>query len=174
MRRLLLLRHAKAVQDEGGDDHARALNTRGQADAAKMGHALDTHRLVPDLVLCSTAQRTVETWELVAAELARVPPVEFKKTLYLVPAKQIVKEICHAPDDVRTLMIIGHNPGMEDCASRLAHKPQSREEAKRLETLRDKFPTCALAVFEFDAESWKDVDAGAGALTHYLRPKDIA
>ena len=171
MRRLLLLRHAKAVQDEGGDDHARPLSARGRSDAMKMGHALDTHRLAPDLVLCSTAQRTVETWELVAAELARIPPVEFKKTLYLVPAKQIVKEIGRAPDDCRALMIIGHNPGMEDCAIKLARKPQSREEAKRLETLRDKFPTCALAVFEFDAESWNGVDAGA--LAHFLRPKDV-
>jgi phosphohistidine phosphatase len=174
MLRLLLLRHAKAVQDSGEGDYARALTPRGRADAVKMGRALDTHAYIPDLVLCSPAKRTAETLELLVPELAKAPRVEFLKSLYLASPRKIFDAVCETLPDVKTVMAVGHNPGMEDLADRLTRKPQSKAEVARRETLREKFPTCALAVLDFDAAKWSEVEPGTGALSDFLRPKDLS
>lgn len=173
MLRLLLLRHAKAEQDSGEGDFARALTARGRNDAAKMGHALDTHAHIPDFILCSSAKRTVETFELLVPELAKPPGVEFLKGLYLAPSKKIFEFVRSTPENTKSLMVIGHNPGMEDLAIRLCRKPASKAEAERGEVLREKFPTCALAVLDFDGDAWSKLEPGSGALTDFLRPKDL-
>jgi phosphohistidine phosphatase len=174
MLRLLLLRHAKAEQDLGKGDFARPLTPRGHNDAVKMGRALDTHAYIPDLVLCSAAKRTVETWELVAPELVKTPRVTFQKDLYLASPRTILEAICTAPEGHKTIMSVGHNPGMEELAGRMVRKPQSKAETQYREKLREKFPTCALAVLDFDAATWRDIVAGTGALIDFLRPKDLS
>ena len=166
-RRLLLLRHAKAVRDGAGDDHARALTERGRSNAAAMGAFLHRSGYAPRLVLCSTARRTVETWELVAAELGGAAQAEFLDQLYLAPAKKIQDIVRKAAG--ANVLVIGHNPGIEECAADLARKPASRDEAARLQHLKEKFPTCALAILEFDAARW----ASAGTLAAFVRPKDL-
>jgi phosphohistidine phosphatase len=171
MLRLLLLRHAKAVQDAKGGDHARALTERGRRNAATMGAFLHRSGERPDRVLCSTAKRTVETWELVAAELGVPHGAEFLDALYLAPAKKIQGLI--RPAGGASLLVIGHNPGLEDCAAELARKPCDKDEAARRESLREKFPTCALAVLEFEIARWEDLTAGTGALKTMVRPKDL-
>ena len=173
MLRLLLLRHAKAEQGSGEGDFARALTARGRDDAAKMGHALDTRAYIPDFIMCSSATRTVETLELLAPELAKAPRVAFLKNLYLAPAKRIIEAVRDAPESAKSLMVIGHNPGMEDLAVRLCRKPQSKAEAERSEVLREKFPTCALAVLDFEDGAWSKLEPGTGALADFLRPKDL-
>jgi phosphohistidine phosphatase len=172
MRRLLLLRHAKAVQDSGEGDHARALTERGRKDAARMGHAMDTRGYIPDLVICSNALRTTETWQLLSPELAKTPMVQLTKALSLATPKNIVAQIQVSPDDVKTLMLVGHNPGIEECAIRLARKPVSKAESHKLAQMREKFPTCALAVLDFDVESWSDTGSG-GVLLEFLKPRDL-
>ncbi|HEY2032773.1 MAG TPA: histidine phosphatase family protein [Rhizomicrobium sp.] len=172
MRRLLLLRHAKAVQDTGEGDHARALTDRGRKDATRMGHAMDTHGYIPDFAVCSTSRRTTETWELLSPELAKAPKIEFTKTLYLASPKNILALIQETDQSVKTLMLIGHNPGIEECAVRLARKPVSKTERHKLDDMREKFPTCALAVFDFEVVSWSDV-SGDGILLEFIRPRDL-
>lgn len=172
MRRLLLLRHAKAVQDNGEGDFARALNERGRKDSALVGRAMDTRGYIPDLVLCSSSRRTTETWELLSSELVRPPKVEFTKELYLASPKNIIATIQNTHDGVKTLMLVGHNPGIEETASRLVRKPASKAEAKKLDDMREKFPTCALAVFDFDVESWNEM-TGGGILLEFIRPRDL-
>jgi phosphohistidine phosphatase len=174
MLRLLLLRHAKAAQDSGEGDFARALTSRGRSDAVKMGRALDTHAYIPDLVLCSPAKRTAETLELLIPELAKAPRVEFLKSLYLASPRKIFDAVCDTLPDVKTVMTVGHNPGMEDLADKLARKPQSKAEAAHRETLREKFPTCGLAVLDFDTVAWSKIEPSTGALTDFLRPKEIS
>jgi phosphohistidine phosphatase len=169
MRRLLLLRHAKAVRDGGGDDSARALTERGRSNAASMGAFLHRSGERPGLVLCSTAKRTVETWHLVAAELGGAVQAEFLDQLYLAPPKRIQDILRKAAQ--ASVLVIGHNPGIEQCAAELARKPASQDEAARLERLKEKFSTCALAVLEFDAARW--AAAGSGALAAFVRPKDL-
>lgn len=173
MRRLLLLRHAKAEQDSGEGDFARKLTDRGRGDAARMGHAMDTRGYIPNLVLCSSAARTTETWGLLSPELAKTPKVEFTKALYLASPKNIFEQIHLTPDDVKTLMVVGHNPGIAECTIRLARHPASKAESHKLEDMRAKFPTCALAVLDFDVESWSDAGSG-GILLEFLQPRDLA
>src|ERR1700743_44373 len=154
MLRLLILRHAKAVQDSGEGDFARALTARGRNDAVQMGRALDTHAYIPELVLCSPAKRTTETLELLVPELAKTPRVEFLKSFYLASPRKIFDAVCDTSQDVKVVMAVGHNPGMEELADRLARKPKSKAEAAHRDTLREKFPTCALAVLDFDSAKW--------------------
>lgn len=174
MKRLLLLRHAKAVTGSSkAGDHGRALNERGLADAPRMGVAMHHKGYLPQIVLCSTATRTVETWEHVAPELGVKPQVEFVDALYLASAKTIANlaRAISAPAD--TALIIGHNPGLEDLAKLLVRSPQSDAELKRFEKMSEKFPTAALAVIDFDAGSWSEIAAGAGELSDFLKPKDL-
>jgi phosphohistidine phosphatase len=173
MLRLLLLRHAKAAQDSGEGDYARALTSRGRDDAVKMGRVLDTSAYIPDLVLCSSARRTAETFELLAPELARTPRGEFLNGLYLASPKKIFETIRGGAESTKSLMVIGHNPGMEELAARLSRKPQSKVEAERGKVLREKFPTCALAVLDFDCETWSELEPASGALADFLRPRDL-
>jgi len=137
-----------------------------------MGHAMDTRGYIPDLVICSNALRTTETWQLLSPELAKTPMVQLTKALYLASPKNIAAQIQVSPDDVKTLMLVGHNPGIEECAIRLARKPVSKAESHKLAQMREKFPTCALAVLDFDVESWSDTGSG-GVLLEFLKPRDL-
>ncbi len=173
MKRLLLLRHAKAEQNSGESDHARALTERGRRDAMLIGHYMDTHAYWPGVVLCSTAKRTVETWDLIARELARAPEPKFLKSLYLASPKQILNALHSVGEDASVTLMIGHNPGMEEIATRLAREPRPHDEEERRETMAEKFPTCALAVLDFDVSAWRDITAGTGLLADFVRPRDL-
>lgn len=133
---------------------------------------MDTRGYIPDLVICSNALRTTETWQLLSPELAKTPMVQLTKALYLASPKNIAAQIEVSPDDVKTLMLVGHNPGIEECAIRLARKPVSKAESHKLAQMREKFPTCALAVLDFDVESWSDTGSG-GVLLEFLKPRDL-
>src|SRR5262249_18566147 len=117
MRRLLLLRHAKAERlQSGGRDHDRILAKRGRGDAAAVGAYLVRHKLMPDQALVSTSARTRETWGLVAKAFAKVPPVEFEGTIYEAAPEAILKAIRATKPKARTLLLVGHNPGMQQLA----------------------------------------------------------
>ncbi len=174
MKRLLFLRHAKAVP--GGaklDDHGRALAERGRSDAPKMGRYISEHRLMPELVLCSSSQRTVETAELLFAEFRKHPEVEYLELLYLAEPDAIFAMLRQRPDDAKSLCVIGHNPGLEDCARALARDPITRKEKDVLDQIEEKFPTCALAVLDFNVKRWRDLEPGTGALVAFVRPRDL-
>lgn len=172
MKRLLLLRHAKAVAGTSkSGDRERALNPRGRADAPKMAVAMQHAGYLPDLVLCSSAKRTVETWEHVAPELGGKPEVSFLDTLYLASWKAIAQIVRTAPANPKTLLVVGHNPGLEEFAKAALRKPETDHERRLLETLKEKFPTAALAVIDFEIEAWSDLIVGSGALVDFLKPR---
>jgi phosphohistidine phosphatase len=174
VKRLLLLRHAKAIPGTTkSGDHGRPLNERGKIDAPRMGIAMQHKRYLPDHVLCSTAKRTLQTWEHVAPELDEKPEVTFSDELYLAPWKVIVNLVRAQPEAANVVLVIGHNPGLEECARALARKPKTDDERMRLETLNEKFPTCALAVLDFDAETWSEIESAAGVLTDFVRPRSL-
>jgi phosphohistidine phosphatase len=174
VKRLLLLRHAKAVQGTSkSGDHGRALNDRGRLDAPRMGVAIQHKRYLPDRVLCSTARRTLETWEHVAPELDGRPEVIFSDELYLASQKLITNLVRAQPKAANVVMVVGHNPGLEECARTLARKPRGAEERERLEELNEKFPTAALAVLDFETDVWSDVAAGTGVLVDFLKPRAL-
>jgi phosphohistidine phosphatase len=174
VKRLLLLRHAKAIPGTTKTgDHGRPLNERGRIDAPRMGIAMQHRRYLPDLVLCSTSKRTLETWEHAAPELDDKPEVSFSDELYLAPWKVIASTVRALPRTVNVVLVIGHNPGLEECARALARKPRSDDERAKLDTLTEKFPTAALAVLDFEGDSWSDVAMDAGELVDFIRPRGL-
>jgi phosphohistidine phosphatase len=174
MKRLLLLRHAKAeAGDSGAGDHGRALSERGRRDAPRMGIEMQHRGYRPDLVLCSTSVRTIETWSRVAAELGDAAEVRLLDELYLAPAGVIAGAVQSASAAVQTLAVVGHSPGLGDLARALARKPDSGEELRLLRAMTEKFPTAALAVLDFESHEWRAVAALSGKMTDFLRPKDL-
>ena len=115
--RLILLRHAKTEKAEAGQrDHTRRLNARGRDDAPMIGAYMARHGLVPDRALVSSAARTRETWERVAAELAARPQVIHEERLYNAGSEAILALVKETEPSVRTLLLVGHNPGLHDLA----------------------------------------------------------
>lgn len=176
MRLLLLLRHAKAVRDAGGGDEARALDDRGRSAAAAVGRWFEEQeRLRPDLVFASSAQRTRETWETIAAEMTAAIPARFHSSLYLASPESILAVVAGAPRTSERLLVVGHNPGIHELARHLVGLIGARTAARlAFDRMREEFPTGALAVIAFPrAQSWRDVHFGGGRFESFIRPKDI-
>ncbi|MEQ1953236.1 histidine phosphatase family protein [Mesorhizobium sp. CN2-181] len=170
MKTLLLLRHAKSSWDDAGlADFDRPLAPRGLKATPRIARELVRRDWLPDAALVSTALRTRQTWDLVAAELPDPPKPDFRKDLYEASAEQVLTQIRDAGGRAKTLLVVGHNPGIEDFAGQLA---SLESEARTLSRLREKFPTAALARFVFAGE-WQELRLGAARLTHMLRPKDL-
>ena len=174
MRRLFLLRHAKASRDEAGiRDQDRPLTERGREDAARIGRFMNEEVYVADLVLCSTSARTRETLELVLPQLNVQPTVQYLDELYLASAEAIFALIRRTSDATGSLMIVGHNPGLEECARSVVRPPSERKLRKRYEIMTDKFPTGSLAAVDFEAERWTAIGGWVGELETFVRPKDL-
>ncbi len=163
--RLLLLRHAKSSWDDPElDDHDRPLAKRGRRAAEQVGSHLQQTDLVPDVVLCSTATRTRQTLELLGIPDAEI---RFEDRLYGADEDELLDLVAALPADAGTVLVIGHNPGMQELALRLA----LTESGPDADHLRERFPTGALAEFEFDG-GWTDVARGGGRLRSYVTPRD--
>ena len=174
MKRLFILRHAKAVAaGPSDDDFARELAPRGHEDAAHLGVHLRAHDLRPDLALVSPARRTTETWQDVSQAFEKPPKAEFPAALYLASAATLRGELRKASPRAESVMAIGHNPGLENLALHLVRRPKGEAAKARVRAMAEGFPTCALAILAFDIESWKELDAAHGELIAYLRPKDL-
>ena len=171
MKTLYLLRHAKSQWGrEYPDDFERPLAPRGHRAAVRMGQEMRARGYVPDLVLCSQARRALETWQLVAPELAAEVPDKTMRSLYLAPPSRLIEVIHRQPDALGSVMLIGHNPGMEHLAAHLSG-PGSRDGATS--RLREKYPTAALAVITFETVRWSGIAPGAGRLVKFLRPREL-
>ena len=169
--RLMLLRHAKAEKAEPGmPDHARLLNARGRSDAALIGAYLARHSLDPDRVVVSTAQRTCETWEHLAAELAAPVTAAFEDRLYNAGAPALLAVLKHTGPEVRSLLAIGHNPGLHDLARMLI----ASGDVEARERLNEGLPTSGLAVIDFAAADWRKLHAHGGRLERFVTPRSLA
>ena len=174
MKTVYILRHAKSDWgDPAVKDHERPLNERGRSAAPQMGAHLKAKKYKPDLVLCSTARRTVETYELIKPFVGARTPVVFEDALYLAEARQIGERLRWLDEDVGAVMVIGHNPGLAQLAMALSAAAKTADDAKLHERMREKFSTCALAVIELGAKSWREVKMGTGTLKDFMRPKDL-
>lgn len=172
MKTLLLLRHAKSNWDGDVSDEKRPLAKRGREAAPVVGKYLAKNDYMPDLILCSTARRTVETLDLVLPFLKKGIAVKYENELYLAEYPDLLARIRWIDDKVKTVLLVGHNPGLEQLALTLALTSRGPEDDE-MRTMAEKFPTAALAVITFDIKSWKDVKEGAGALKDFVRPKDL-
>ena len=175
MKRLFLFRHAKTeqVNKDTPADAARALTERGRKDSPRVGRAMREKGYQPDLILCSTSTRTRQTWEFGNAELHSTAKVEFVEELYAADAREIVQMIRQLPDSVKNPLLVGHNPGFEECAALLARDSKDPAAHFRFDSIQEKFPTAALVVLDFDIAHWKDLAPHTGILTDFIKPKDL-
>ncbi len=169
-RRLLLLRHAKAERGPDLEDHERPLAPRGRRDAKRMGAEIARRRLAPGRILCSSSRRTRETLEAILPQLPEGLAVVIDRELYLASPEEILARIADVEDRVRTLLVLGHNPGIAELAGQLA----AGGEAHALARLQEKLPTCGLAEIRARASRWRDLAPGSGILGVFLTPRDLA
>jgi phosphohistidine phosphatase len=170
MRQLLLLRHAKSSWDDASTpDRDRPLNPRGRRSAAIMRQAMNDLGLVPDVVLVSTARRTMETLEALEP-WDDTPLVEPMDSLYLANPIQLTAALHTVAETVRSVLLIGHNPGMHDLALSLVGPKLFASTSQAEQALVAGFPTGALAEFVI-AGSWWELREGGGRLVRFLTPR---
>lgn len=178
-RKLVLLRHAKSAWPDV-PDHERPLARRGRRNAPAMGRWLRASGYLPDQVLCSTARRACETWQLVQSGLGAAPPAEFDDGVYEASAEGLLDLIRGTPARARTLLIVGHDPAIPELALTLAATTPSAPAgdvgdiaaSAVLDRMRAKFPTAAVAVFEFSA-NWDQLGPGSARLTRFVVPREL-
>ena len=164
-RRLVLLRHAKADWPDVAD-HERPLAERGRRDSPAVGRWLRQAAVRPDLVLCSSARRARETWELAAAELGAPVETRYEQRVYDASPGELIALLNETPEDVRTLLVVGHNPTVQQLAVSLA----GEADGDALERARSDFGTAALAVLELAGE-WSDLEPGSARLVTFAKPR---
>ena len=172
---LLLLRHAKA---EPGSfaiaDIDRPLADRGHADAPRMGAWLKAEKLVPDYIVCSSSRRTRETLALVAPAFGGKIETRFEPAIYEATTMRILTVVRRTPAHVKCLLVIGHNPGLEDLTDDL----MSRSDKIAGERFEQKYPTSGLAVLTWPApsaiDSWAKLTPRSAYLAAFTAPRWLA
>jgi phosphohistidine phosphatase len=170
MRRLMLLRHAKAERSlPGAPDRERGLVERGRNEASFIGGYMVTHAFTPDRVLVSPAVRTQETWKCASAAFRSAPSATTVERLYDASAAAILAAIKEAPANANTLLVIGHNPGVHEVAVLLI----ASGDVQTREQLREKLPTCGLVIVDFAIDEWARLHPHSGRLERFVTPKSL-
>jgi len=168
--RLMLLRHAKSEKGTPGmRDRDRGLNPRGQRDAPAIGAYLVHHKLIPDRVVVSPARRTRETWERVATAFPKTPPVSYDERLYESGPDAILAVLKETPPSTRTLLVVGHNPGLHETARLLI----ASGDVEARERLNEAMPTASIAVIDFPGNDWRKLHPHSGRLERFVTPRSL-
>jgi phosphohistidine phosphatase len=171
LKRLVVLRHAKAAWPVGVPDVDRPLAERGHADAPAAGKWLLAHKVVPDFILCSVALRTRQTCTWVCGELGDLAPTPKLETgLYAASATQMLAVVNHVPETVTTLLLIAHMPGVQDLVLHLAARDSDQDAYL---DAANHFPTAGLAVLETD-KAWAELDGQDARLTDFAVPRAVS
>jgi phosphohistidine phosphatase len=168
MKRVYLLRHAKSSwKDDSVADRDRPLAGRGRRAAKAMAGHLEAEGIRPDLVLCSPARRTRETLQRVEGAFGDRVEARLDEALDGASEPELLARLAELPDEVGSVMLIGHNPGLEELALALA------SDGEGLARMREKYPTAALATIDLPAERWSAIERDSGKLVGYVRPRDL-
>jgi phosphohistidine phosphatase len=169
-RRLYLLRHAKSSwADPRLDDHERPLAPRGEEAVRRLSTHLGELADGPQLVLCSSARRTMMTLDGIAPSLPADVRIQIEDSLYGASDRRLLSRLRRVDDEVRGAMVIGHNPGLEDLAEVLVGSGDNTARQK----MATKFPTAALATLTF-AGSWVDLAPQAATLETFVVPRALS
>ncbi|WP_420630928.1 SixA phosphatase family protein [Candidatus Leptofilum sp.] len=162
MKTLLILRHAKSDWSNSQlSDHDRPLNHRGKYDAPRMGAWLKQQNMVPQLIISSTAERALTTAEMVALAADFAGELRTERKFYLAGPPTYVEILNELPESYERVMVVGHNPGMEELVSLLTDKAPP-------------MTTANVAVVELPIETWSELTIFAnGRLRHHWRPKEL-
>ena len=171
MKTLTLLRHAKSGWDDAVPrDLDRPLNPKGRRAAQAMGREIKAMGLDFDRVLASPAVRVRETIEEAERGLGRALTPKWDRRLYLASAATLLDVVHEQDEATETLLLVGHNPGLEELV--LALVPLSSDTVAR-RNVEEKFPTASVAVMTFPVEHWRDGREGGGTLVEFVRPRDL-
>jgi phosphohistidine phosphatase len=169
MRVLYLLRHAKSAWDDPSlEDHDRPLSARGKRAARAMARHFRGLKADPELILCSSAERTRETLDILMPGLATAPIVAMERGLYLAGAESMLARLRRIEDRVERVLLLGHNPGLHELALLLAQSGRAKVRAP----LARKFPTGALATYEVETR-WSTLAPETTRLVAYVTPADL-
>jgi phosphohistidine phosphatase len=167
MKRLYLLRHAKSSwKDSSLPDQDRPLARRGRRAAKAIARYVRERDIQPELVVCSTARRARETLDRIEPALG-TPAVRVEGDLYAASAEALLERLRSVPDTVGSVMLIGHNPGLQELALDLARRSNTVAE------LEAKYPTAALATLKVLVASWQELDRDTAELVALVRPRDL-
>ena len=169
MSTLFLLRHAKAVAQHADGDRARGLSDAGRDSARTIASAIAERHLAPSLVLCSDSARTRETLDIVLPALKPPPEVVYEEAIYLADAKQLLQRLRRIPDSVRSVMLVAHNPGLQELGVLLSDQPTGPLMAR----LTQDFPTAGLVRFEINLP-WSALERGSARVMAILVPSALA
>jgi len=170
MRTVSLYRHAKSSWDDPAlEDFDRGLSKRGQKSAPAMGAFLRENALMPELVICSPAQRTRETFDLTFGQRNDAPNLRFDERLYHASSATMLDLLRNLPAEIENVMILGHNPGLHALALDLF----SHGDADAVDAVCRKFPTCGLAIVDIELGDWGSLGVGEGYLRSFMTPKQL-
>ena len=169
MRRLFLVRHAKAEPAVGRDDYDRALTGRGRDDARRVASALAEKDLLPEVLIHSGAARSKETAEIFAAQWPRKVELQEELGLYDATCDMLFRRARALPNSRVRVAFVGHNPGLSDLAAALAGSGAHSE----LRRMAAKYPTCAVAALDFRIARWDDIERESGLLALFLTPAEL-
>lgn len=170
MRRLMLLRHAKSDWSRNGaPDRDRTLAARGQEAAPIIGAHMAQHGLPPDAAKVSTARRTRQTWELAAPAFHDTIETVYDERIYEASTATLLAVVRETPAGVHSLLLVGHNPGLQELAQLLI----GGGDADARLALLEKFPTAALAVIDFRVDRWSDIAPHGGRLDRFVTPRSL-
>ena len=168
IKRLILMRHAKAAFPVGVGDHERPLAQRGHDEAPLAGRWLLDNGIVPDFILCSSALRTRQTCTWVCQQLGdKAPTPKLEDGLYAAGPERMLSVVNHVPETVTTLMVISHMPGIQELALGLASRDSDQEAYM---DMANAYPTSAFAVLE-RAGDWASLDGQDARVTHFVVPR---
>ena len=168
MRTLILLRHGKSSwSDTAAADIDRPLAPRGKRASRLIAKYMRKKKIRPALVLCSTAVRAQQTLEGIESSLGKRATVEVVPELYSATGTELVERLRALPDSVESVMLIGHNPGLQELARALASRGAD------LPRLEEKFPTGALATLVINSDSWATLAPGDAELVDYVVPRQL-
>ncbi len=166
--RLWLLRHAKSSWDDPSlDDRDRPLAPRGERAADRMRDYLDVEAIHPDLVVCSSAMRTRQTLARVLPALGPELEIRIEPRCYTFDARDLLERLRLVPDGVGSVMLVGHNPAIEELAVRLCAT------GDELPRLRQKYPTAGLTEIALPSGAWLELGERTGELTRFVIPRDL-
>jgi len=163
LKTLLILRHAKSSWREAGlADHDRPLNKRGKRDAPRMGSLLRQEGIVPDLIISSTAVRARNTAQLVVDESGFDGELRLERDMYAADPEAYLDALRSVPDEIESIMLVGHNPGLEELLEMFIGE-------------YERLPTAALAQVSLQVNTWQDLDEDArGKLVNLWLPRQLA
>lgn len=171
MKILGLFRHAKSDWNDARlRDFDRPLNERGREGAAVMGRHIAEHGIRWDRTIASPAVRVGQTIEIAEEAAGGAPPINWDRRIYLASSATLLDILRDQEGDPAAIIMVGHNPGLEDLIFDLVSDDGS---SPLRDIVEEKFPTAAYAVLELEIDRWPEAEEGCAHLVHLVRPRDI-